>query len=464
MHKPFFLLGILVVWMAACTAAPSSPSLSPTAAPTQWSAGGSPVVTPDFTALPTAPHLQRVTPTATVSPSPTSPPVLTPIKPEIVRLCPDNPAVPLDEFGLEDYYLVVRPYDPLVGEVEPETSGAVVVPLDHPVAQVIPGSRGRQGWKLVDYKPAADGQSVELDYQEADGNRWQVWRSSWDGQQQVQIAEFTLEPLPERESIYQSYYYHRIDEHWLAAMKSDLETGTRYPMTLYSSTGERREVPPLPEGAYVRSFFYLNGVLYADVMQGIEVDKTFLYNLETFTITPIFRWLWDKEHVFNVNTEWIFKDNLAYIHTARLYGADLGIGLNVDTIKSNIPYNQVMQPFYLPGAEEDYMIVGGFLENPPGYLYYRPDFNRDISPVYFLDFNALTVTDYCYSGADFVTFSVWSHHSVSPNQRFVAYTHGELGVEGNPDKINRVEILDLYTGEIATIPNADFDVIGWGRK
>ena len=325
MFKRLLLFSVLFLFLNACTvdtALTSNPKLDMPTHQANEENSRAPTISPTLSSVA---NIQEVTSTPTlmqVSMTVTPIPTLAPISPDVVSVCPEVPEVPLEKFGLEDFYLIVRPYDPSLGEIDLQVTGVVVVPLDHPVPLVITGSNGREGWDLMDTKIAEDGTSVEMVYIEKNGDRRQVWRSSWDGQQQWLVAEISLPPLPLPSDDFMLYYYYdQIDENWYAAYKSDLETNTHYPIFLYNhSTGEKRDIPPFPDGTFVRTFFWMEGDLYMTYYQGQDIDFVRLYNLETNTDVPIFQWLNGQEESYSLNTFWFYRDGKFTVEVIRNYG------------------------------------------------------------------------------------------------------------------------------------------------
>ncbi len=481
MKKVSLILGILLlVWgITACVEsisgntpaqsvpeAYSQPLASPVreSTPTQTPTPASVVVTQTAIAVPTA----TVLPTQSV------------VIPRNAWVCPEPLEIPLEDFELDDHFLLGRLVNPVDDLPDSDVSGATLIDLQQSTLRTIPGSQPKEGWKLLDYKiNPNDEQSIELVYKEVNGTGWEIWTSHWDGSQRTLVASFNLPQLPPDEGRLQGYYYERISDVWFAAMKYNLETNTDYPIFLYNrATGEERNMPPFPDGTDVYDFYSLNGVNYmltlsSEQEQWLDVKQSELYNLETHTAIPAFQWLLSENAWSYTGSRLVsLIDGLFYIQVpAPPYGMDLAMGLDLETVLSDRTYEQVMHPIHLHGATainrigspEEYWIMNGtFIPDAPFYLFSYPErFEQGASLVHLLDLSGNTVTNYCYPDREDLQYWLSSDHSISPDQRFVAFVAYTFQGE---DLSHRVEILDLQTGEFAVIPIRNFEIIGWGRK
>lgn len=443
---------------ATATSHPPSSPLVPTTHPALEN-------TPTQTPKPTA---MVATPTMTSTPSPTAFPTQPVVMPTNVWMCPTPFEVPLEKFGLDDYFLLGRLRD---RHNPGKLSEAILIDLQQGALQTVPGSQPKEGWRLRNYKMAADGRSIELLYEEINGNRREIWHSSWDGTQRTLVASFSLPPLPSSEKGYE-YGYQQIDDTWFAAMKSNWETYTNYPIFLYNwVTGETRKMPPFPEGASVYNFYVVDGTKYMLMERWLDTQQIELYNLENFTATPAFQWLlhgaWDE-----IFTSITYMDGLFYIEVFHdTLKMDLAMELDLETVLSNRTYQQAMHPIHLQGASTinstDFIAYGAFLHNAPLYLFAYPGrFEQGVSLVHLLDLNDNIVTNYCYPDRGEPQDWGYFSPSISPDQKFVAFTPDAIRPEDLINGISsyRVEILNLQTGELATISIPNFDIVGWGKK
>jgi hypothetical protein len=384
---------------------------------------------------------------------------------EIVKVCPDQPEVPLAELGLADKVLVVELYDQMLGQpLSPSETGAVIVPLDNPVPQQVPNTVSKGDWKLVAYGPSSDRTGLNLTYEDPTGQFRQVWYSSWDGQQQRQLDEYELEVLPE------SQYRVGLGDGKSLVIESDPESLGEHPVSIYDSATEiEREIPPFPENTHIEWWGIIDGVPYmAYFVEEDRINGFALYNLDTFTSIPAFQWLNGKEWVYSGDLSiWGTRDFFV-VEVAQSYGLDLGWGLNLQTIMSADEYNNVMQTFYLPGGD----IPGGmvnlqtaYLVSWPGIMILRPPATDVPMPVYFLDLQNMILRDYCHSFENSGFDLIFTSFEVAPDERFVAFVALKwMAPDAGGNTIDMVEIFDLETGRFVRLLDANFDVIGWGMK
>lgn len=416
----------------------------------------------------------RVPPTSSATPV-----SLEPITPEITRLCPEQPEVSLTKLGMRDKVLVVELYDKASGQkLSPSETGAVVVTFDNPIPQSIPNTTAKDGLTLVRYYPAADGQSIELVYEDPEERQRQVWRSSWDGQHQWKVEEYELEPLPDNQSRLELWDGKYLVYEWHLAYPA--EGIYAHPLSMHDrKTGKVWQLPPFPDKTRLLRAFNVNGMpylLYLEEKQTsvsttpIETYRTTLefafYNLNTFTVMPL-PWLSEKDAVDWLTTHFWYSDGLFSVLVARPYGLDLGLGLNLETLLDTKTYDEVMQAVHLP--LENYLVnlfQGAYLQTRNGMVL-LPQPKRDIPAVlYFLDFQDFRLRDYCYSIEDPRATDSYTSFAVSGNERFVAFTKAQIGTASNPGGkfIQGIDILDLDTGRFARLSDVNFGVIGWIRR
>lgn len=283
---------VFLYLLAGCinTPASSSPQPSFVTTPSQVSLT-SPAATPFSTKpIPTATATVVATnmlslSTLTATSNPITPEVITP---EMVKVCPDQPEVPLAELGLADKVLVVELYDEVLGKpLSPSETGAVIVTLDNLVPQQVPNTASKGDWKLIAYGPSSDRTGLNLTYEDPTGQFRQVWYSSWNGQRQWQLDEYELEALPE------SQYRVGLGDGKSLVIESAPESLGEHPVSIYDSATEiEREIPPFPENTHIEWWGIIDGVPYMVYFVEEENANSFaLYNLDTFTSIPAFQWL-----------------------------------------------------------------------------------------------------------------------------------------------------------------------------
>ncbi len=480
MRKRFLPPIVLLCWLTACNIAPVEEPTQPvidTPTPTQSTTPVAPTVTltstptmPAFTATETA-TVTLVPPTVTATAA-----TLKPITPEVIRICPEKPEVPLEELGLDpNEFLVVELYDEVTGrKLSPSETGAFVVTFDNPIPQPVPDTAARDGLHLVRYYPASDRQSIVLVYEDPEQRHRQVWRSTWDGQRQWKVEEYELEPLPANQSRRELGE----DKYLIYEWTPDDPSRGIYsrPLSFHDRrTGETWSLPTFPEKTIILKSLIMDGVPYLvyleEKRESLSEPATYdftLYNLVTLDAMPAFQWLSGKRWAYwlTVHLDYL-GDEYFTMFVTRSYGLDLGIDLDLETVLAPKTYEEVMQAIYLPGGEFSVnLFQGGYLRSRNGMvLIPQPMENIPIS-FYFLGFQDLTLRDYCYTVEDHRSTLLYTSFRTSVSERFVIFTDTQFGSADNPGGqfIKAVEILDLDTGHFASISDAQFNVIGWGIK
>lgn len=329
--------------------------------------------------LPT--QIIQKTPAATVdhtsSPKPaTETPIIEKHTSELISVCPSPLEVPLRDFGLENYILLVTPYDREAGKIPPRKSGASFIDLENLIFQSIPDSGAKSGWDLFKYQTTKDNKAILLIYQNTDGTQQQVWQSSLDGKEQQLISEFIFEPLTENQLRLP------INETQYILYKDDFENLTEYPIAIYDQvSGEGREFPEFPETTELWRVFILDGIPHLLFSIGVNVDEIYLMNLENFETAPVFRWLWGQEDVTPLYTFFHYVNGKFGVVVTQPYGMNFGANWDLTTIKSAVDYDEIMTEIHLEGPES-FFIEGQILEKKgvfysidgagkhPGYIFW----------------------------------------------------------------------------------------------
>lgn len=477
MRKPLPFILFIAIWLAACRGTPTlGLALTETAATQNYrsvahTADSSSQLTPTpltlkpsvATPTPSSSPSPMQTPSATITPTPiptllAQAPTLAAIWPEITPLCPQQPEVLPESLDLENFILLVSPANSLPGKTSPPFT-AFIVPLDTLVMQPVPNTTIKDGLDLFRYDSSSDGRTIELRYGNDNNEHFQIWHSSPDGQDQGLVDDY---PLPK------DHGYFLIDENRYFLYREDLKNNSGYPTAIYDRATDEKIVdfPPFPDGTNIRDIFFLVDAPYMLYYQGSNIDDVGLFNLDTFTSIPVFQWLIGKDWVYSLNMFFLYHDGLLDVIIPRSYGMDLALNLDLYRVQSDKAYEDVMQAVHFPGPNTSELASEMILiDKPRGLLVSRYIKEQTYVKVYYLDFQSMSLQDYCYQ------IENWYYSSdnvveayVSPDGRYVAYTTYVWPVGDTPASIISLRILDLKTGEYANIPDANYVVKGWLTK
>ena len=265
------------------------------------------------------------------------------------------------------------------------------------------------------------------------------------------MDEYTLE---------ENHLRKRIDEDRYLLIRYDPATQSFYPLKVYNKvTGEIQDLPPFPDDIQRIDLILLNGDYHILYIQGGDIDDVVLFNLDTFESTLVFQWLIDQGLAF-IYTWIYYEDGYFYVLVDKSYGMDVGIRLGLETITNITSYEDVMQPIHF--SESEAHIYGlQFINDPSGIFIMRMGEGRN--PLYFLEFQTYTLKEFCYSIED-VFLDYYTYYSLSPNEQYMVFSKLKYALGNNPDALISVEILNLNTGEFATIPDANYIVKGLIHK
>jgi hypothetical protein len=321
-----------------------------------------------------------------------------------------------------------------------------------PQPQLIPNTEPPPGWLYTIFGPSPDGHWIAISRYREDFAK-SAWITSLDGREYWLLTE----------GDYSSTLPHWVTEHEMVGVgvpnsenRENLDWKDRMPLfTMDPFTMEERSLDPLPEEAIFHECFTHEGISYAIYHFGLEYFSYWgLFNYEEKSSTPVFRWLVGRYDVYYGNTSIVLdprfiENSIFHVYVGRDKGFDLSRNLTLDEIMVPQIYEEVMTPIIIPGEYDDIAIVGWI--NTSSVLvestYWR-DTQRYLKHLYILDYEAMTLTEYCLN--DIRRPGIY----ISPDQRFLALTYD---VDHVPEK---VVILDLETGYRTTL--LGYDAVGWG--
>lgn len=370
--------------------------------------------------------------------------------PEVVKACPDEREVSLEEIGLNpSTRLIVASFDRVSGL--PIKDGLFMISGDDPEPRQIPGTIPNEGWLVGNFGLSPDDEWLLFQRWMEGTQERHVWISSLDGERQWELATISLKEwaywVSEKEVLIEGIPEGRALSH--DAMNP-----------LYSIdpfTGEMRSFPPLPEEAVFLDYFGVDGTSYALYYVGFQTyEELALHDYSSGTSTPILPWLVGKDWVnFHTGGPGVGLDGLLDITVNRPYGFDFAKNLDLDSIREPKSYQEVMTAVMLPEGPPDFAewSLGEELS-----IVERTAHEDEEAPTWFyvLDYDKMILKDYCLD-VEFMS----NPEDISVDGRFVAITYLEGPLGSHPLYAKWVLILDLETGRFARIHKTQ--AIGWGE-
>lgn len=390
----------------------------------------------------------------------TSPPSLPPsrVEPQVIRICPQDPEVPLAALQLGSAYgLVLR------RSSDPPSGVPLLVSASEPSPRPIPIYTVRDGWHLTGYRISPDHRLLELDYESPTGSERSLWYSAPDGAAlrraltydaasqavSVDLHEIVLIGVPPRE---------RFDGRF--------PWTERVPLAVFNQdTGQLEELPDLPSGALFEFLFIHGGNRYAlfEAMSGPYYSH-YLYAYADNTVIPVFQWLRELRGWIPLKPG-IYRqqDGLFATRVMRSYGFDIAFDLSFEDILADAPYSDVMHPVVLPGGDSTDLLTWPLLQrgSDPFPVFRQSQASPTPSYFYVFDFPTMTLMDYCLDEHFLDAARVATWVGSSPDQRFIAAVVEYLVDDalGWYFETRESLLLDIGTGRFARLPG--FHPVGW---
>ncbi len=403
--------------------------------------------------------------TSTITPKETGVNSRLPITPEMIKICPSKPEVPLSDLGMDsNYRLLVIPPDVLDGEKI--QTGISSISAENPMPQPLEDTIQIDNWFIDQYRTSPDGRWLTFDRFMENNQQRDIWMIPLNGDQAQIINSVDLGTHIEWISN---------DKGVLIGVPENPDDGSNVseilePLFLYDFLAHTmQKLPEKPPGMIYEIFLEIEnipyGIFYNYSHTGdSHFEAFFLYNYNKNTYTRIFEWLIDSDKANVHNTQRI---SISYnangeahfvIITERPYGFDIGENLSLNIISSNLLYDEVMQQIYLP-FDFSYPETRYFPNSELLYIQPHQDSHlRDSSDFYLYDLSNNIVMNYCF------TVEYFSRTQISPDGKFIEFTTYEIktfedgGISIGDAK--EVIIMNLSNGNYSRIPN--IQAIGWG--
>jgi hypothetical protein len=361
----------------------------------------------------------------------------------------------LSELGLPTQMnLVVLPLDTAIwGDVNIAYS---ILSPDSPEPELITEIAPPPGWTNRNYSISPDGKWISFIRWEIDNisNR-ELLVSSLDGSQQIAVMK-----LPD-------IFTHSI---WLSDNKLAIvgiaDSSNQDPLpylfiplkVVDPFTLEELSLLPLPDEGIGRDQIFIfvdNQNIYNLYSLGHSpFEKFALYDYTNDTSHAVFQWLTKRDDISLINTRFFHENGVFSAVVIRPDGLDISFDLNLDAIKLNTEYGNVMEKVVLP-SEVLPTTVYTWISKTNSYL--LSNSNKDIDnpeplQFYSLNYSKMVLNKYCLE----IPTNLDGIFS-SPDGHFVALSYQSSG-----SFIGGITILNLDTGYISVVE--EFHMIAWGLK
>jgi len=388
--------------------------------------------------------IQTAAPTSTsVSTQPTiAHPTRVPIHPTLVKLCPENPMVPLSELGLSPQTRLLVMPDTLETQWDENGLGVYIIVPDDPIPRkmeyLFQDGFINSSWVRV----SPNGRWLILDRRAIGQETHVSWISSLDGQQQWPMnlpGDYVVGDWLDNETV-------------VVYDAQPRDRFARQPRKLLNPfTMEEESLDDLPEtqisgiGALLFRYAGHTFMLY---QAGYDYR---LFDVSTHTDRQVLEWLSLEPVPFLDKSIYVTTEGQIVIKVMRPYGFDMSSWLDVDEILASKSYMQTMQAVMVP---QEILPVLPSLETTftldmSLHKIDLQDPQQTIPWFYWFDYQRQVVKDYC--------FAMSGYAKLSSDNKFMAFTYYHLPSQAPAPK--SIFVLNLETGYIARIDGYQF--VGW---
>lgn len=368
----------------------------------------------------------------------------------VEQRCPDSREVMVAELGLSPVdRLILSSYDEIQGE--PIKHGLYFVSSNNQEPEPIVNTNSTEVINFSYFSINPTGQWILFAKWGEEKSKLSWWISSLDGRNQREVVtadrkqwvywpvedEIIVLGLPEgRSVIYPGMHDNPI-------------------FSINPFTGKKTELNPLPDNAFFDGYSSVLGKSYSEYYVGLQPFEEYaLFDYSTGSSISIAPWLigvdWINYHTGGVG---ITNDGFFDIVVNRPYGFDFVTGLDLETIRLDIEYEEIMRSFDLSNYADDWSVWSLGINT---FGIHVIDDNDNSVDLYTYNYSTNTLTDYCLDVEE-------TYHRIilSKSGRFAAITILEGSSGENPLYSKEVIILDLNSGFIARIEK--MKAVGWGN-
>lgn len=401
--------------------------------------------------------------TPTYTPIPTSTSPLAPVKPAVIKICPNDSEIPLPDLAINpDLTLFIAPSDD-----EPwnsSQSGLWFVESDSTSPIPIPKTASENNFRVKGFDISPTGELIAYIRYRPGDQLGSIWVSTVKGDQQWEIAQTYL---------WWDLLWINPQELLIIGMPEIFEGDQRLdyaqfmPLTKINvQTLESVSYERLPNDVIVdfgTVFVDQQNNLYAFYHKGTDpIEEYFLYDYSKKQSIPILQWITKKNWVNNSNlairVDWAYHKPPSFlIGVQRSYGIDIAFDLDLNDLQQEASYSDVMQPIYLPG-NPDHFTIGTMIRNGliTISLAESPSENYPVQ-FYIFDTDHMVLQEYCLEKWYSFSEVKWRGYD---NYLALSFT-GAPG-DNQTEYQDETVILDVLTGHFARLKH--FQVIGWGKK
>jgi hypothetical protein len=423
----------------------SSTILQPKAGSTKSSSIVPKTLSPTLSTLLAKPTPYRQ-PIATQFPKPTYIPTLDnshiTFIPRVIHVCPNNPFVPLENLGLPPEMRVVL----LPAEFELHTPVRVGFWLGssqdkepQAITEVAPG----EGMTNNEYQISPDGRWVSFLRQRKDAAYASLWVSSLNGRKLWPVKQIAKDS-----------YSLWVTQQEIVIAEAENNYETLLSINPFNLKEERYSPLPIKGSDWYYYYqFRKDGIFYTLYVDSLVDGYTYiLFDHSINTSWKVFQWI--APSLYPDTGIWLLADSTFLATVQRPYGIDISPKLDLNAIRENHLYDEIMRQVKLP---EEILPVDVWQLSPETgtAILVEKNINIDLPTTaveYLLDTENMTLRYYCTKSDQGID---GRFASISPDSRFA-----ELVYEGGSGAVQSVGILNLETGYIALIKG--YQMLGWG--
>lgn len=438
MFRKTLYYALILVFATSCVVAPSATELDTPKA--------------EFTSVAVSPTGVKQS-IIVVSPTGLEQSIVEIVEPKIEKICPANAEVPINEIGLPNNLslLAVDENEILGGNLgTPLNSSILKFSGINPRPENVEKIRLLDNdAKIINILLSPSGLWLAIFRWNATKTQETLWISTPSGEEKQRIADISPK---------QKVFWISDNEIVVVGVPNEADYEGPVPeeemrplLSINTLSSETHNLEPLPEGAiYVHgSYHSKDGYRYSMYYRDDNQKRNyFLYDYTNKTSTQIFRWI---DSPVNSTSIGVRPNGLYFVERSIGTGIDFALDLSVEQITEDKIYNDVMNHLTIDSSLgfEITSMLSSLTKAEVLILTSDPIDYEKPTPMYFFDYKADIIKDYCINLG--LTSTVFS-----PDDHFVAFTINEgINTSGY-----HVLLLNLKTGYYSVIN--DIKAIGFG--